>query len=169
MRLPPSESMAGTRIRLRREPQQKLPPTNEVRDEPTRDPIPTSSPSNCTNEEIYASSAREMVSGKEEGCFDTGTSAICLPCREMLDNPVEIADSNLRVRLANKSIEKVEGEGPFGGEPALVTSTFGSMLIPAGAVTKHSIVMFIDDRMIVVPKYRCRYHVSKIEDSEDDA
>ena len=52
-----------------------------------------------------------MVNGKEEGCFDTGTSAICLPCREMPDDPAEMADSNLRVRVANKNIEKVEGEG----------------------------------------------------------
>ena len=83
---------------------------------------------------------------------------------ESLWPPSEMKKSDKQIRVANGNVEKVEGEGPFGGEPALVTSSFGSMLIPASAVTKHSAVLFVENRMIVLPKRRCSYHISQIQE-----
>ena len=138
--------------------------TNEVREGESCDVSPSLTSLDNTNITICASIARKMDDGSTEGCFDTGTSAICLPRQEMLDNPSEMKKSCLKIRVANGNVERVEGEGPFGGEPALVTSSFGSMLIPAGAVTKHSVVVFVDDRMLVMPKYRCSYQISRLDD-----
>ncbi len=89
-------------------------------------------------------------------CIDTGTSRICLPSKAMLDQPDDCAASRLKVKVADGGICPVEGEGKFGNKPALVMSTFGSILLPTSAVTDHSTVVIFDQEMYVVPKFRIR-------------
>ena len=60
--------------------------------------------------------------------------------------------STMAIRVADNRINSVKVEGKFEAVPAVVLPHSKDCLIPAGALTKSSIVVLVDDSLIVIPK-----------------
>ena len=69
-----------------------------------------------------------------------------------LDNGSQLK-STRAIRITDNRINDIEVEGKFEGIPTVVLTHLKDCLIPAEAPTKSSIVVLVDDSLIVIPKY----------------